>query len=245
MPDVIILPAVTAAQEAGWHALMELYEDIPDGWTLVGGQLVHLWCAERGADFARPTDDIDTVLDVRARPQALWDVTAALHGRGFTAITSGENLQHRWVRGKAIVDVLIPRHLGSRASGRRGVLGGRTIESPGAQKVLNRTEQVTVRVGSRESTILRPSLVGAIIGKAAAYTVMLDRNRDRHLGDLVALARLLRPSDLRGAPLDSRERGLVANAVGAARVQPATWAYVPRGGEALERVALLTRAPQP
>lgn len=67
--DPVALPTMTTAQEQGWRALMDLHEDVGGGWTLVGGQLVHLWCAERGVDFARPTDDIDTVLDVRARPR--------------------------------------------------------------------------------------------------------------------------------------------------------------------------------
>ncbi|WP_307378915.1 hypothetical protein [Microbacterium sp. W4I20] len=83
--------------------------------------------------------------------------------------------------------------------------------------------------------------MGAIIGKAAAFTVMLDRDRDRHLGDLVVLASLLRSSDLRGASLDTRERALVINAVGAARANPAAWAYVANGSEALSRALLLTR----
>lgn len=149
MPEHIVMPAMLPAQEAGWHALMDLQEDVAEGWTLVGGQLVHLWCAERGVSIARPTDDIDTVLDVRARPQALWDVTSALHRRGFIPETGPDGVQHRWVRGEAVVDVLIPRHLGLRAAGRHGVGGGRTIETPGAQKVLNRTQRVSVRIGVR------------------------------------------------------------------------------------------------
>ncbi|GAA3659345.1 hypothetical protein [Microbacterium marinilacus] len=240
-PTPIVMPSMTDAQEQGWHALMDLYYDIPDGWTLVGGQLVHLWCAERGSTIARPTDDIDAVLDVRARPQALWDVTAALHRRGFEPLTTGDNIQHRWVRGEALVDVLIPRHLGARAMARRGVMGGRTIATPGAQKVLNRTERVVVQIGQRTSTILRPSLIGAIIGKSAAYSVDLDDKRERHLGDLVVLGSLLRPSDRREEPLDGRERRLTASAVGAARAKPSTWSYVPNGAQALDRIALLLR----
>lgn len=157
-------------------------------------------------------------------------------------VTGAEDVQHRWVRDEAVIDVLIPRHLGARAARRRGALGGRTIATPGAQKVLERSETVSVRIGERVNDILRPTLVGAIIGKAAAFTVVLDRNRERHLGDLVVLSSLLRPSDLRGAPLDARERALVSNAVGAARAKPASWAYVPRGSEALTRAALLARS---
>ncbi|MBO0901843.1 hypothetical protein J1G42_14760 [Cellulomonas sp. zg-ZUI222] len=36
---------------------MDLHSDMPVGWVLVGGQMVHLHCAERGAAPQRPTDD--------------------------------------------------------------------------------------------------------------------------------------------------------------------------------------------
>ena len=44
---MIVLPPMLAAQTASWHALMDLYGRHPEGWTLVGGQMVHLHCAER------------------------------------------------------------------------------------------------------------------------------------------------------------------------------------------------------
>jgi hypothetical protein len=65
---------MSAGQAASWHGLMDLHEKVPAGWTLVGGQLVHLHCAERGEHRERPTDDIDTVVDVRAmEPQHAAD----------------------------------------------------------------------------------------------------------------------------------------------------------------------------
>jgi hypothetical protein len=45
---------------------MDLHERLDHGWTLIGGQMVHLHCAEHGYDPPRPTDDVDTVIDVRA-----------------------------------------------------------------------------------------------------------------------------------------------------------------------------------
>lgn len=50
---MIVLPPMLAGQTASWHALLDLYERHPEGWTLVGGQMVHLHCAER--DYS-PTD---------------------------------------------------------------------------------------------------------------------------------------------------------------------------------------------
>ena len=59
------------AQQQSWLALLDLYEKVNSEWTLIGGQLVHLHCAERGGSPARPTNDADTVVDIRASPQML------------------------------------------------------------------------------------------------------------------------------------------------------------------------------
>ena len=62
---MIILPAMSAAQAASWHGVMDLYERLDHGWTLIGGQMVHLHCAEHGYAPPRPADDVDTVIDVQ------------------------------------------------------------------------------------------------------------------------------------------------------------------------------------
>lgn len=113
----VVMPAMTGPQQTAWHALMDLQVLHPTGWTLVGGQMVHLHCAERGASPSRPTDDVDTVLDVRAEPHVLHGFTTALTELGFEP--AGENWaghQHRWERGDATIDILIPRHVGEVAA---------------------------------------------------------------------------------------------------------------------------------
>jgi hypothetical protein len=50
----VTLPRMSVAQEKSWLALIELGRRVPNGWTLVGGQLVHLHCFERGASPTRP-----------------------------------------------------------------------------------------------------------------------------------------------------------------------------------------------
>jgi hypothetical protein len=120
------MPPMTRGQGEAWSGLLDLSERHPSGWTLVGGQMVHLHCIERGIAPTRPTDDVDTVLDVRAEPGALHSFTTALVELGFASSgESWEGHQHRWQRGEAQIDVLIPRHLGERAAGRRGVSAGR------------------------------------------------------------------------------------------------------------------------
>jgi hypothetical protein len=48
---------------------------------------------------------------------------------------------------------------------------------------------------------------------------------------------MLLPRDVRSDPMVNLELSRVANAVGNARLKPATWAYVPDGAEALDRLA--------
>ena len=69
MAEPVELAAMSEAQKQSWHALMDLYERLDSDWTLIGGQLVHLHCAERGVPPIRPTNDIDTVVDIRASRQ--------------------------------------------------------------------------------------------------------------------------------------------------------------------------------
>lgn len=243
MPDIVEMPVMTEAQEQAWRTLLDLHEELPRGWTVVGGQMVHLWCAERGVVMARPTDDADAVLDVRLEPEMLLKFTNALLRRGFEAETAESGVQHRWRKGEAVIDVLIPRHLGPVAANRRGAGGGPTIETPGAQKAVDRTEIVRVRIGDRVGAVPRPSLLGALIAKAAAFTVPLDRNRNRHLGDFALLATLLRPSDVEDyAPFDKRELQLVTNALGNARTKPGAWSHVNRGADGIERLAGVVEA---
>ena len=80
---MIILPRMPPEQTASWLGVLDLYEKIPEGWTLIGGQLVHLHCAERGRFPERPTNDVDTVIDVRTDPAILRTFTVALEDLGF------------------------------------------------------------------------------------------------------------------------------------------------------------------
>lgn len=241
--NVVVLPATTAQQQAAWVSLLDLYDRKPTGWTLVGGQMVHLHRAERSATPTRPTDDVDTLLDVRAEPHALHDVTDALQDLGFRPDgTSSNGHQHRWVLGDATVDVLIPDHLGPRATSRRGVGGGTTIATPGAQQALDRTWSVQVQVGSRIGTVRRPSLLGALVAKGAAYGVQLDRARRRHLIDFAVLATLVQPGD-NLAQSTHRDRHHLGRALGALAAAPDVVASVEGAAVGLARVRLALDEP--
>ena len=129
---MIVLPAMPPEQTASWLGILDLYDRLNEGWTLIGGQLVHLHCAERGQFPVRPTSDADTVIDVRADPTILHTFTKTLEDLEFkSAGISAEGRQHRWKRGDASIDVLLPEGIGERASERQGVTDSPTLPTEG------------------------------------------------------------------------------------------------------------------
>lgn len=182
MAEAVQLPALSEAQKQSWHALMELYEQVSTNWTLIGGQLVHLHCAERGMFPTRPTNDVDTVVNIRSSPTILATFTGALKDLGFTADISGDGIQHRWRRDLAQIDVLIPEGVGERAAVSTGAGGAPTIPSPGTTQALNRSEPVLV-----------PEIAS-------------DRAIARHCTDFVVLASLISARDFRETELARKDR---------------------------------------
>src|SRR3954454_4953234 len=131
MTEPVVLPPLTGPLHDSWLALMEVAERLPSDWTLVGGQMVLLHCWERGRVPSRPTTDGDAVLDVRAVPRMLDVFTRVLLEIGFeSAGVSASGHEHRWLRGGAQVDVLIPDNVGEKAAARKGATGSTTIRTP-------------------------------------------------------------------------------------------------------------------
>lgn len=218
MTSPIVMPTMAEAQADAWHALMKVYEVMPSGWTLAGGQLVHLHCAERGIAPGRVTIDEDAVVDVRTVANGLLTFTSALAELGFAPEISGDGLQHRWVRDPAQIDVLIPRGTGDRTESRPGVGGAPTISTPGAQQALDRSETVTVLVNGVEGQVNRPRLLGALILKAAAHTV--GANVGRHRLDFVTLARAMSREDIRGETITTSDRRRLTRMVEVCEADP-------------------------
>lgn len=213
------MPPMSAEQAASWHGLLDLHERVPTGWTLVGGQLVHLHCAERDHHPERPTDDIDAVVDVRAAPDMLTTFTRALRDLGFFPETSGEGLQHRWRRDQAQIDVLLPDGVGERAASRPGAGGAPTLPTPGGTQALARSAPVRVALGGRVGVVHRPSLVGALVMKAAAHTTV-GAGRGRHRLDFVTLAALVARDDFRTTELNHKDRKRLDDMVAACWADP-------------------------
>jgi len=204
---LIVLPAMPQEQTASWLGVLDLYDKLPTGWTLIGGQLVHLYCAERGQFPVRPTNDADTVIDVRADPAILHTFTRVLSDLGFkSAGISAEGRQHRWVRGDASIDVLLPEGIGERAQEREGVTGSPTLPTQGGTQALRRSEVIPVAVDGREGFVRRPNLVGALVVKAAAHTNVGDQDPRRHRRDSLVLAGLITAADFANEALSSKDR---------------------------------------
>lgn len=231
------LPPMLDPQRDAWWALLDLHERMPTGWTLVGGQMVHLHCAERGASPTRPTDDADAGIDVRAYPAGLATFTGILQELGFRPDgATWQGHQHRWVKDHVTLDVLIPRGLRPDSRARRTVTGATTLESPGVQEAVDRAEDVAVTVMGREGVVPRPTLLGALVAKAAALEILVDPGYKRHMYDFVTLATLVRPED-KIAVATKADRARIDNMLGRLANDP-SWKTIDGAVEGLERLKL-------
>lgn len=201
MKRVRIDPKLHAASSS-WEGLLDFADVMPDGWSLAGGQMIYVHTQFHGAVLARPSLDVDVVIDIRAHPDAAEEVFATLKRIGFQGTAPDpKNRVHRWLRGDAQIDVLQPRYLGEHAHKRLRRAGVETIGAPGAQHLLNRTESFEVIFGARIQRLRVPNLMGAIASKAAAYSeILLDRAKRRHLVDVLTLVPLLSARELRANP---------------------------------------------
>jgi hypothetical protein len=133
--------------------------------------------------------------------------TGTLADLGFeSAGVSAEGSQHRWVRGEALIDVLLPDGVGERVSKRRGVTGGPTLPTAGGTQALQRSEAVAVTVDGREGFVRRPNLLGALVVKAAAHGNAGDPGVARHRRDFVVLAEMITAADFAGEDLTRKDR---------------------------------------
>lgn len=179
---------LTTAGVAAWEAIDELAGIVPsDRWAVVGGMLVTIHGRRYRREPYRTTGDGDIVVDVRSfGRQAMQDVATALESNGFAITMSPENVA-RFQRGRAKIDLLAPEGMGAAP-----VLTsppGRALMAPGATQPLDRTELIEVHWG-RTTVVRVPSLLGAIIAKAAASheinSLEADERR-KHQLDLVFL----------------------------------------------------------
>jgi hypothetical protein len=190
----IELPPLAMPVDELWHVLLDLGEQLTVGWALVGGQMVLLHALEHGRVPPQISQDGDIVADVRTRQSAVHDVVAALEAAGFEPdIPSAEGIAHRYSRPAeprpVVVDVLGPEGLPADTQLLVTAPPNRTIEVPGGTQALARMQVVTVVHEGRVGHLPRPTLLAAIVLKAAASAV--DHDPARHLRDLALLCALV------------------------------------------------------
>ena len=202
----VVIPMLVGALEVVWQGIVELAGAVEVPWTIVGGQMVLLHGLEHGATPPRVSDDIDAAVDVRADPAAVQKLTATLLHLGFdSAGESPEGHAYRFVKqvGEAVatidvstakpsglqVDVLVSRR-SRRTGGHSNRRRRHRLPSAGVTQALARTELVPVHFDSRHVLVPRPSLLGALVLKAAA-SVVDPSDQDRHRSDLAFLCGLV------------------------------------------------------
>jgi hypothetical protein len=237
------LEGLSEPQRQSWRGLLDVAAALPHGWCVVGGQMVLPAVPGTRVAPARPIDDGDVVLDVRTHPDVLREFTAALTGVGFrSAGETPDGHQHRWTRELASIDVLIPQGLG-RSANRRGVTGRTTLATPGAQQALARSEPVSVQVGETVRVVQKPNMLGALVAKAAAFSVPNDAGKERHLIDFAVLAAMARGSDRIGEQMTARDRSYLAPVLSALTRSRPLWTAIQDADRGVQAVAALATRP--
>ncbi len=222
----------TARQFESWKGVGVISETLGvSGWALAGGQMVALHLLIADLPFPRFTI-ADTIVDVRARPNAARLASTALVAAGWNAAGVDTTIHRFTSEAGGVVDILGPDGLRSRPV---TIPPATTLLAPGGTQLLQRAAELSLAIRSGERSIeiavLLPSRLSALIGKAAALG--LPDGRDRHLLDAIHLAATLRPSDLNES-LSKADRRWLRHFVRFAESSP-FWPNVE------ERVALLAR----
>jgi hypothetical protein len=205
----VSLPAPTGPEVELWPLMFELARDLPDGWAVVGAQMVIIHAAAHG--IARPTrtGDVDILVDLQSRRPR--EIARWFQARGFVlAGVSADGVGHAFRRGPLAFDVLATDHAGPRTD-TTTVPPIRTVEVPGGRRAARRLITASMTVGSDAGVVPIPDWVGALLLKARAATDL--GQPARHLHDLALLLAL--PVDVLGfaKELSDRERHQLQRAI--------------------------------
>ena len=83
----VVLDGLAEGQRQSWLGLLEVARVHPDGWCLVGGQMVYLICRERSFAPVRLTNDSDLASLDLLIPQGTGGAAASRRG-----VTGGTTL---------------------------------------------------------------------------------------------------------------------------------------------------------
>jgi hypothetical protein len=191
-----------------WNSLSQLAKKVSiEKWVLVGGQMVRLHAAIEGVEWPRVTTDGDIAVDIRTHQRiAMKEVAEALLSDGFAIQPSAEGVS-RFQKGSTSIDLLAPEGSGSLKV--ETAHGAHAIQAPGTTQALQRAIKIHIEYLSERLTIRIPSLIGAIIGKAAACSEipsLSSTERERHEMDMFFLLGLLAKYDVLQETRDLSDR---------------------------------------
>ncbi len=139
--------------------------------------------------ISRETTDADIVVNLRVDTKSLEKTHQILVNAGFTQLVSTRvGTGHRYCRGEATIDVLVPEGIGYRNLLRLGM--GTTVAARGASRALIRSRRVTIQLDGTVGMIRIPSPVGALVIKGSAFYYNqsgLQGSPKRHHDDIITL----------------------------------------------------------
>ena len=196
---MIELPPFAGGADRLWRSLLDVTERMADDWTLIGGHMVLLHALRAGRVAPRVSEDLDLVVNARARPPALPKMVETLRSLGFELTgVSPDRVLHRFDRDGVFIDILAPDGLGQHTE-LVTVGPGVTIVAAGGSYAVSESGPVEVSYEDRTGQVPLPSIAGALVVKAgAARTDHGPKGPGRHLRDLAFLASLVEDAiDLR------------------------------------------------
>jgi hypothetical protein len=99
---------------------------------------------------------------------------------------------------------------------------------------------VTVQVDDKNGSIRRPNMLGALVAKAAAYSIPSDPAKERHLTDFATLAAMAQSSDRIREQLTSRDRRYLAPMLVALANSRRLWASIEGAERGILALAAIT-----
>lgn len=232
------LPPLAGYSEAIWGTLLELADAKLHDWTLIGGQMVLLHALEHGAEPNRLSTDLDVLVNARVVASAVRDFVRTLESLGFSlAGSSPDGVAHRYERDRASIDVLAPEGLGPRAD-LTTTPPGRTIQVPAGTQALARTELLPVEFAGTDGLVPRPSLLGAIICKAAA--VLVDDAPNAQRRDLALLLSLVPNPAAMAQQLTRKDRSRLRDVADIADPHHEVWSHMDPAAADRGRLAMVS-----
>jgi hypothetical protein len=190
-----------------WSTVFDVIEatDAND-WILVGGLMVQLHARRADIPPPRATKDVDLVVDVAANSASVASIATALRRIGFEPIVPANRKEpiYRFQRDAEQVDLMVADHLPARLKPRFMMRPAFAVTA--GEQSLRRRDIFVLTSTTRSVTLGAPDVLGALIGKGAAYVVD-SRDPGRHLDDAaVLLASVDSVGDLDLATLSANDR---------------------------------------